>query len=49
MASEIKAWRVPGDDFFFPLIGTIGTLYLCLSTTPVVSIFGCSTQVAPNS
>jgi hypothetical protein len=38
MASEVKAQRILVEDFSLLLIVTIGTLDLCLWTTPPVSI-----------
>src|SRR2546421_3404234 len=34
MASNVKAWNVPIEDFLLRLIVTIGTLDPCLLTTP---------------
>ena len=34
MASEVKAWSLPVEDFRLRLSVTTGTLDLCLSTTP---------------
>lgn len=34
MASDVKAWSVPVEDFLLRLLVTIGTLDLCLLTTP---------------
>src|SRR6516165_10374533 len=34
MASDVKAWSLPVEDFRLRLTVTTGTLDLCLSTTP---------------